>query len=53
MRDIASQVGITERAVQRIVHDLVDEGYWMSRSEAGEPLHADTDAHLRHPPKNR
>lgn len=27
MRDIADRVGITERAAQRIVADLVDEGY--------------------------
>lgn len=27
MRDVAERIGITERAVQRIVHDLVDEGY--------------------------
>lgn len=27
MRDIAHQVGVTERAVQLIVRDLADEGY--------------------------
>jgi DNA-binding MarR family transcriptional regulator len=27
LRDIAEQVGITERAVHRIVADLVEEGY--------------------------
>lgn len=27
MRDVAEQVGITERAVQQIVADLVEEGY--------------------------
>ena len=27
MRDVADAVGITERAVQQIVRDLVDEGY--------------------------
>ncbi len=27
MRDIAERVGITERAVQRIVEDLTDAGY--------------------------
>ncbi len=27
MRDVAAQVGITERAVQRIVADLVEGGY--------------------------
>src|SRR5581483_6035427 len=27
LRDVAERVGITERATQRIVADLVDEGY--------------------------
>lgn len=27
MRDVAEQVGITERAVHRIVHDLTEAGY--------------------------
>ncbi|TVR15105.1 MAG: MarR family transcriptional regulator [Planctomycetota bacterium] len=27
IRDIASQVGITDRAVQRILHELSSEGY--------------------------
>jgi DNA-binding Lrp family transcriptional regulator len=27
MRDIAASVGITERAAQRIIAELVDEGY--------------------------
>ncbi len=27
LRDVALRVGITERAVQRIVHDLAEEGY--------------------------
>ncbi len=27
LRDVAEQVGITERATQRIVHDLVEEGF--------------------------
>jgi predicted transcriptional regulator len=34
MADIASRVGITERAVQRIVADLVDTGY-VTRSRVG------------------
>jgi DNA-binding MarR family transcriptional regulator len=34
MRDIAERVGITERAAQRIVADLVDEGY-VTRKRAG------------------
>ena len=31
MRDIAARLGITERAVQRIIADLVDAGYVESR----------------------
>lgn len=27
MRDLAERVGITERAIHRIVHDLTDAGY--------------------------
>ncbi len=34
LRDVAGQVGITERAVQRIVADLIDAGY-LSRSRSG------------------
>ena len=34
MRDIADRVGITERAAQRIVADLVEEGY-VTRRRAG------------------
>ena len=33
IRDLALQVGITERAVQRIVHDLVEGGYLKSTRE--------------------
>ena len=50
MRDMATQVGITERAVQRIVHDLVAEGYVEAHRE-GRRNHYQPclDAHLRHP----
>jgi DNA-binding MarR family transcriptional regulator len=34
LRDVADSVGITERAVQRIVADLVEEGY-VERSRFG------------------
>lgn len=34
LRDIADQVGITERAVQRIVSDLIEAGY-LSRARVG------------------
>ena len=50
MRDIAERVNITERAVQRVVHDLVEEGYLVIHKEGRrnhyEPM---LDAHLRHP----
>lgn len=50
MRDIASQVDITERAVQRILHDLVEEDY-VKVTKAGRRNHYELrlDAHLRHP----
>jgi DNA-binding MarR family transcriptional regulator len=34
LRDITERVGITERAVRRIIHDLLDAGY-VSRSRVG------------------
>jgi len=49
MRDVAEAVGITERAVQQIVHDLVGEGY-VHKSKRGRRnrYRVVTDAHLRH-----
>ena len=53
LRDIAAQVGITERAAQRIVGDLEADGY-LSHEKQGRrnrySLHP--DAHLRHPLEN-
>lgn len=50
MRDVAEQVGITERAVQRIVSDLEEAGY-VQRVKAGRrnqyAVHATLP--LRHP----
>ena len=50
MRDVAEKVGITERAVQRIVSDLEDAGY-VQRVKAGRrnqyAVHANLP--LRHP----
>src|SRR3954469_14593146 len=50
LRDVAERVGITERAVQRIVADL-EEGGYLSRARSGRrnryELHADRP--LRHP----
>ncbi len=49
-REIASIVGITERAVQRILDDLEEEGY-IQRSRQGRSNHYDIylDRPLRHP----
>lgn len=50
IRDIAQQVGITERAAQSIVGDLVDEGY-LVRERVGRRNRYDVqpDLALRHP----
>lgn len=50
MRDIADAVGITERAAQRIVGDLADEGY-LTRRRVGRrnEYELNPDARLRHP----
>jgi DNA-binding Lrp family transcriptional regulator len=50
MREIAEQVGITERAAQRIVGDLVDEGY-VTRKRVGRRNEYEVNSHarLRHP----
>lgn len=50
MREVAERVGITERAVQRIVAELVDGGYLDARREGRRNryrLHLDRK--LRHP----
>jgi hypothetical protein len=50
LRDVADQVGITERAVQRIVAEL-EEGHYLTRKRLGRrnkyEVHADQP--LRHP----
>ncbi len=38
MRDVAEQVGITERSVQHLVHDLVEEGC-LRRQKVGRRNH--------------
>ena len=50
MRDVADAVGITERAVQQIVADLVGEGY-VEKQKAGRRnrYRVVRGAHLRHP----
>jgi DNA-binding MarR family transcriptional regulator len=49
-RDIAEQTGITERAAQRILADLITDGY-ITRTKVGRRNHYTIDArgHLRHP----
>ena len=45
LRDIASAVGITERATHRIVDDLVEGGY-LSRERTGRRNHYQVQKHL-------
>ena len=49
-RDIAARVGITERAAQAIIADLVEEGY-VTRTRIGRRNHYEInpDRLLRHP----
>src|SRR5436853_4443822 len=49
-RDIAQRVGITERAAQRIVADLIAEGY-LKRTKVGRRNRYEINrhGHLRHP----
>ncbi len=50
LREVATRVGITERAVQRIVQDLEDEGY-LRREKAGRQNRYEVikGVPLRHP----
>jgi len=50
LRDIAASVGITERAAQRIVNELVGDGY-VSRERRGRRNHYEMQEHapLRDP----
>ncbi len=50
LREVASEVGITERAVQAIVNDLVEEGY-LTRERVGRRNHYEIhpEAPMRHP----
>jgi DNA-binding MarR family transcriptional regulator len=50
LREVAVQVGITERAVQRIVQDLEEEGF-IRREKNGRKNHYQvlTEQPLRHP----
>lgn len=53
VRDVAERVGITERAAQRIVADLVAAGY-LERSREGRRNHyvVRAEGRLRHPVEN-
>ena len=50
LRDLADQVGVTERAAQRIVTELVESGY-LDRLREGRrnSYHIRTERPLRHP----
>lgn len=50
IRDLAARVGITERAVQRILHDLVEDGY-LTVTKAGRRNHYSVQDQrpMRHP----
>jgi len=50
MRDLAQQVGITERATQRIIGELVDSGYLTRRRQGRRNTYTvHGDLPLRHP----
>lgn len=50
LRDIALAVGITERAAQRIVSELVEEGYVLRKKEGRRNQYqVKADLPLRHP----
>jgi predicted ArsR family transcriptional regulator len=50
LRDVAAHIGITERAVQRIVADLVDAGF-LKRQRVGRRnrYEIDREHSMRHP----
>ena len=49
MKEVADQVGITERAVQRIVRDLVDGGYLTRHREGRHNVYTvRAERRLRH-----
>lgn len=54
LRDIATRVGITERAAQKIVHDLVD-GDYLAVTRRGRRNHYRVlhGGHFRHPLESR
>lgn len=54
LREVAERVGITERAVQRIVVDLEEAGVIVRRREGRRNFYRiNPDCHLRHPIESR
>ena len=50
LRDIAARIGITERAAQRILADLVDAGYVKRQRQGRRNRYAvNPDLRMRHP----
>lgn len=50
IRDVALMVGITERAVQRIISELVESGYMeVLKDGRRNQYHICAERHLRHP----
>lgn len=50
LRDLAAEVGITERAAQRIVNELVDDGYLRKEKVGRRNRYTlNRDAPMRHP----
>ena len=50
LRDVAERVGVTERAAQRIVSDLVDAGYLERQREGRRNIYrVRPDRPMRHP----
>ncbi len=54
LKDVARAIGITERATQRIVSDLIEGGYLSVIKEGRRNRYrVDPDRHLRHPIEKR
>lgn len=50
MREVAMNVGITERAVQRIVRELIEAGVLSAEKQGRRNVYrVNSDVHLRHP----
>jgi len=54
LKDVAQAVGITERATQRIVSDLVTEGYLtIAKQGRRNSYRVNAKLHFRHPVERR